>query len=57
MLCILPIPHSNAECERLFSQVKKNRTEFRSLLLDETIENLLIMKYNLRGKCNLLKLF
>jgi hypothetical protein len=51
MLYILSIPHSNAECERIFSQVKKQRTEFRSSLSNETLENLLIMKCNFSGKC------
>lgn len=41
---ILLIPHSNAECERIFSLVKKNRTEFRSLMSNETLESLLVLK-------------
>ena len=42
---ILVIPHSNAEEERLFSIVRKNKTESRSCLsLDGTLSNILAMK-------------
>lgn len=51
MLSILKIPHSNAECERLFSQVKKTRTQFRSSLNDENLSKLLVVKSNQNGKC------
>lgn len=51
MSFILSIPHSNAECERVFSIIKKQKTEFRSSLSNETLENLLIMKCNLKSKC------
>lgn len=51
MLSILLIPHSNAECERIFSIVKKNRTEFRSSLSNKTLENLLVLKTNQSKPC------
>lgn len=44
MLSILTIPHSNAECERIFSQVRKTRTQFRSSLSNQTLENILVVK-------------
>ena len=44
MISILAIPHSNASCERIFSTVRKNRTDFRSSMSVETLESLLIMK-------------
>ncbi|KAK0050591.1 hypothetical protein Bpfe_019928 [Biomphalaria pfeifferi] len=44
MLALLTIPHSSAHCERIFSLVRRNRTEFRSRLNNETIEALLICK-------------
>lgn len=46
MLSLLLIPHSNAECERIFSMVKKNRNEFRSSMSNRTLESLLILKTN-----------
>ena len=44
VLSILTIPHSSAHCERVFSTVRKNRTEQRSSLSDKTLEALLVMK-------------
>eukprot|EP00057_Strongylocentrotus_purpuratus_P026387 XP_011680861.1 PREDICTED: uncharacterized protein LOC105446133 [Strongylocentrotus purpuratus] len=41
---ILVIPHSNASCERAFSIVRKNHTEFRPNLSVKTLEALLIEK-------------
>lgn len=51
MLGILSIPHSNAECERLFSIVRKTRTEFRSSMGDKTLEHLLLAKSHQAGPC------
>lgn len=44
MLGILSIPHSNAECERQFSIVKKNRTQFRESMSDTTLGHILLAK-------------
>jgi hypothetical protein len=41
---ILTIPHSSAHCERIFSCVRKNRTEQRAALGDDTLEALLVLK-------------
>jgi hypothetical protein len=42
---VLVLPHSNAGEERLFSMVRKNKTDSRSSLkLDGTLSNLLAMK-------------
>lgn len=42
---VLVIPHSNAEEERLFSIVRKNKTDSRSCLgLDGSLCNILAMK-------------
>ena len=46
MLGILSIPHSNAECEHIFCQVK-----FHSSLSDEKLKSLLLMKNNFSGTC------
>ena len=44
MLNLLTIPHSSAHCERIFSLVRKNQTEFRSRLENSTLEALPIAK-------------
>ena len=44
MLGILAIPHSNADAERVFSMVRKNRTECRSSMATDTLESVLILK-------------
>ncbi|XP_021376724.1 uncharacterized protein LOC110465317 [Mizuhopecten yessoensis] len=44
MLGIITIPHSSAHCERVFSTVRKNRTDQRSSLNDKTLESLLVLK-------------
>ena len=43
---ILVIPHSSAHCERIFSVVRKIRTEQRSSMSDHTLESLLVLKSN-----------
>lgn len=44
MLAVLTIPHSSAHCERVFSTVRKNRTDQRSSLSDDTLQTLLTLK-------------
>ncbi|XP_038055187.1 uncharacterized protein LOC119727389 [Patiria miniata] len=44
MLAILCIFHSNADCERIFSLVTKNRTEFRPNMKTETLSSLITHK-------------
>ena len=44
MLGILSIPHSCAHCERVFSTVRKNRTNQRASTGDDTLEALLVLK-------------
>ncbi|XP_041348870.1 uncharacterized protein LOC121368275 [Gigantopelta aegis] len=44
---ILVIPHSNADSERIFSTVRKNRTEFRPNLSDEQLSALLVQKFSM----------
>lgn len=44
MLGILVIPHSNADSERIFSQVRKNRTETRPNLSVSTLSSLMVVK-------------
>lgn len=51
MLGILTVPHSNSECERIFSMVTKTRTQFRSNLSDDSLETILIAKSMQQGMC------
>lgn len=44
MLGRCTIPHSNAECERLFSQVRKNKTDFQGSISNTMLSALLINK-------------
>ena len=44
MLGILSIPHSNPDAERIFSLVRKNRSETRAFMSISTIEALLVNK-------------
>lgn len=48
---LLVLPHSNADCERMFSHVRKNRTEFRSELGNDTMKGILSTKFNLLSDC------
>lgn len=48
----LAIPHSNADEERIFSSVRKDKTDFRSSMeLDRTLSSLLICQLNNEGDC------
>ena len=44
MLAILVLPHSNAECERIFNSVQRNDTEFRPSMSHGLIESLSVTK-------------
>ncbi|KAK3592697.1 hypothetical protein CHS0354_037833 [Potamilus streckersoni] len=44
LLGLLTVPHSSAACECLFSCVRKNVTDQRSTLANQTIEALLVLK-------------
>lgn len=48
----LVIPHSNADEERIFSSVRKDKTSFRaSMELDRTLSSLLVCQLNNEGDC------
>ncbi|GFS13274.1 zinc finger protein 862 [Elysia marginata] len=52
MLNVLSIPHSNAACERIFSLVRRNRTDFRASMSVQTLENLTVLKQSCQsGGC------
>ena len=51
MLGLLTIPHSNSECERIFSQVRKNKTDFRGSLSNDSLSSILVTKSFMEGKC------
>ena len=44
MFGILTIAHSNAHCERIIPTVRKNRTDQRASLGNDTLETLLVLK-------------
>ena len=50
MLVIVSIPHSNAECERLFSMVRKTKTEMRGHLEINTLNSILVHKCNMLAR-------
>lgn len=45
ILGLLTIPHSSAHCERVFSCVRKNKTDFRGSLSNDTLEALMVIKH------------
>lgn len=50
---VLVIPHSNADEERVFSMVRKNKTPFRpSLSLDKSLPSLLTVKLATEEPCH-----
>ena len=50
-LLVLTPPHSNANEERVFSLIKKNKAEFRgSLDLNRTLSSIITVKMNLDGE-------
>ena len=50
-LSVLTIPHSNAAEERVFSMIKKNKTEFRANLdLSKTLDSIMVIKMNHPGQ-------
>ena len=52
-MLVLTIPHSNADEERVFSMVRKNKTPFRpSLGLDKTLPSLLTVKLAVEEPCH-----
>ena len=52
-LLVLVLPHSNAEEERVFSLVTKNKTKFRpSLKLDGTLSSILTIKLGNTNPCH-----
>jgi len=45
MCGILCLPHSSAHCERIFSTVRKNKTDQRASLSEDTLDSLLVVKH------------
>lgn len=50
-LQLLSIPASSADCERVFSLVRRIKTEFRSSLSTETLSSLISCHFNKTWKC------
>jgi len=53
MEAVLCLPHSNADCERVFSQVRKIHTDCRKNLQSETLTALLQCKINTDSCCEI----
>lgn len=51
VLQLLAIPTSNADCERVFSVVRRIKTDFRSSLLPDTISSLIGIHFNSPFQC------
>ena len=52
-LLVLTLPHSNAEEERVFSMINKNKTKFRpNLVIDATLSSLITVKLANEGNCS-----
>lgn len=50
-LLVLTIPHSNADEERVFSMIRKNKTSFRpSLDLEETLGSIMTIKLEMLNR-------
>ena len=51
MVAVLSLPHSNADCERSFSVVRKVHTECRQSVSTDTLTALLQCKMNVDTEC------
>ena len=52
MYALLSLSHSNADCERVFSQVRKIHTEFRKSIAPHTLTALKECKIHIDGCCD-----
>ncbi len=50
-LRLLSVPTSNADCERVFSHVRRIKTDFRPSLSTETLSSLIGCQFNKTSKC------
>ena len=55
VLGVLSLPHSNADCERIFSEVNIMKTKKRNQLITETINGTLMTRQYLRNEGNCTK--
>lgn len=51
MTSLLSLPHSNAEVERIFSQVALTKTKLRNSLKSSTLDSILVSKQSLPSSC------
>lgn len=52
---ILSLPHSNADCERIFSKINNMKTKSRNKLITETVKGLLLTSEGVNGDCSSFK--
>ena len=52
MLAILLIPVSNCACERIFSLVRRNKTDFRGTMGSDTLSALMVLKSGRQHPCH-----
>ncbi|GBP33090.1 Zinc finger protein 862 [Eumeta japonica] len=50
-LDVISLPHANADCERLFSQVNLIKTKKRNKSVTPTVNGILLAKQRVRGNC------
>lgn len=48
---VISLPHSNADCERIFSKVNLIKTKTRNKIVTSTISGLLLAKQRVQGDC------
>lgn len=51
VLNVISLPHSNADCERIFSKVNLIKTKTRNKLVTPTISGILLAKQRVQGDC------
>lgn len=56
-LRVLPLPHANADCERIFNKINLIKVKLRNRLVTDTVESLVLSSQyvNNNGKCHSLE--
>lgn len=51
VLNVISLPHSNADCERIFSKVNLIKTKTRNKVITLTMSGILLAKQRVQGNC------